>query len=254
MISRRTVLAALGGTAALAGCLSTTDQPAETTDSELSDDEQPPLDDNQTAVDGEQPPLDNESTTEPLDRSDPVAVVRGFYEALFTGQTTVLNEWYVHPESPTYPIEAHHLPPPQFEQVETATIVSIEPVSVQDRVVQQLFANVTHSGRIRREMGAERLQYVHTTFYVTLSEEPKSPAETDGIDIDSDTVDEETVSESTVESGEIELDDSTESGETNADNGTGSDKTTTDEPSVYVGDAVDYLVRDDGNWFVRYDR
>lgn len=254
MISRRTVLAALGGTAALAGCLSTTNQPARTTESELSDDEQPPLGDEQTVVDDEQPAVDDESTTEPPDRTDPIAVVRGFYEALLTGQTAALNEWYVHPESPIYPIEAHHLPPPQFEQVETATIVSIEPVSVQDRVVQQLFANVTHSGRIRREMGAQRLQYVHTTFYVTLSEEPQTPAATDGIDIDPDTVDEQTVTDSELETDEIELDDSTESGETNAGNGTSSDETTTDEPSVYVGDAVDYLVRDDGNWYVRYDK
>ena len=247
MISRRTVIAALGGTAALAGCLSTTSQPAETTDS-LSEDEQPPLDDEQTALDeqpageNERTAVDDESTTEPPDRTDPIAVVRGFYEALFTGQTTALNEWYVHPESPTYPIESHQLPPPQFEQVETATIVSIEPVSVQHRVVQQLFANVTHSSRIRREMGAQRLQYVHTTFYVTLSQEPNLSAETDGVDIDPDTVDEQMVSDSELESDEIELDD-----------GTGSDETTTDEPSVYVADTVDYLVRDDGNWYVRYD-
>ena len=240
MISRRTVIAALGGTAALAGCLSTTDQPAETTDS--PDDEQPSLDDERTAVDDDQSTADDQSTSEPPDRTDPIAVVRGFYEALFTGQTAALNEWYVHPESPTYPIESHHLPPPQFEQVETATIASIEPASVQDRVVQQLFADVSHSSRIRREMGAQRLQYVHTTFYVTLSDEPQTPAATDGIDIDPDTVDEQTVNDSELETDEIELDDRT-----------GSDETTTDEPPVYVVDAVDYLVRDDGNWYVRYN-
>lgn len=234
MISRRTLLAALGGTAALAGCVSTTEQPSQTTDTHETD--------------REQSTVDNEPPVEPPDRTDPIAVVRGFYEALFTGDIAALNEWYVHPESPTYPVESEHVPPSQFDQIETATIVSMEEVSVQDRVVQQLFADVGRSSRIRRQMGAQRLQYIHTTFYVTLTDDESDPTEVDTpeIDIDDETVDHDA-------SDDPELNQSTSDDSTVTQNETESSDTESDEPTVYVADTVDYLVRDDGHWYVRYD-
>lgn len=224
MLSRRKLLAAVSGAVALSGCLSET----EATSARSSE--------NNQANDTESTTTDS-AVPEPPDRTDPTAVTHLFYEALLTGDKAALNEWFVHPESPSYPIEDHHLPPARFEPFETVQIVSIEEVSVQDRIVQQLFSEVSRSSRIRREMGGSRLQYVHSTFYLTLAEDATPPAnESDEIAVDETDTEAEDLDDS-----EITVDGDDERIEPDSD-----------EPTVYVADAVDYLVRDDGNWYVRY--
>ena len=229
MISRRTLMATVGGVAALGGCLSGSAPTEADADSQ------------QDA--GEPGPAGDEvADPEPPETTDPITTTRLFYEALITGNKAALNEWFVHPESPTYPIEDHHLPPAQFEPFEMVQIVDIRAVSVQDRIVQRLFPEVTRSSRIRREMGASRLQYVHTTMYATLAEGAtlSGANETDEIAVDETEADSE------------ELDDSEM---TVDDDGAGDDSdpdTDSNGPTVYVADTVDYLVRDDGNWYVRY--
>ncbi len=223
MVSRRTLLATVGGAAALGGCLSGADAGSD------PEADQPATDDTE--------PVD----AEPPDTTDPITTTRLFYEALVTGDKAALNEWFVHPESPTYPIEDHHLPPERFEPVETVQIASMEAVSVQDRVVQQLYPDVSRSSRTRREMGASRLQYVHTTFYVTLTDDaaPQQANESDEIAVDNETVD-----AGELDDDEIEVEDGDDADDSEGDN---------TDPTVYVAETVDYLVRDDGQWYVRYD-
>lgn len=234
MISRRTLVATVGGMAALGGCLSGTDPGEADADSQQNTGETEPTADET-----------DEAEVEPPETTDPVTTTRLFYEALVTGDKDALNEWFVHPESPTYPIEDHHLPPAQFEPFETVQIVDIQEVSVQDRIVQRLFPEVTRSSRIRRELGASRLQYVHTTLYATLAEDATPPGvnktdETDEIAVDETDTEPEDLDDNEITVEDAEADDD---GEPAADS---------DEPTVYVADTVDYLVRDDGNWYVRY--
>ena len=228
MISRRKLVATVGGVAALGGCLSGSPPNAETDA------------DSQREPDTTEPTTEAVDDREPPETTDPITTTRLFYEALVTGDKTALNGWLVHPESPTYPIEDHHLPPAQFEPFETVQIVDIQAVSVQDRIVQRLFPEVTRSSRIRREMGASRLQYVHTTMYATLAEGATLPGanESDEIAVDETEADSEALDDS-----EIVVED--------GDNNT--PDTDSDEPTVYVADTVDYLVRDEGNWYVRYN-
>jgi len=229
MISRRNLVAAVGGMAALGGCLS---EAAPTAEADA---------DSQQGTNKTEPAADDVDEVEPPERTDPVSTTHLFYEALITGQRDALNEWFVHPNSPTYPIEDDQLPPAQFEPFETVQIVDIREVSVQDRVVQRLFPDTSRSSRIRREMGASRLQYVHTTLYATLADGATPPGtnETDEITADADAA-EDADDEISVD-GDAEKSDEAEP---DAD---------TDEPTTYVAETVDYLVRDDGQWYVRYD-
>ena len=173
MLPRRRVLAALGGAMTLAGCAGTT-----------------------APTDGEAVENSTEPEPDPLPPADlsPKATTIHFYDALFAADLTALNERLVHPKSPTYPLESDHVPPAAFDEFADITLGDIEEVSVQDRVVHRLYHNVSHSSRNRRAMGAERLQYVHTTFHVSRA----------------------------------------------------------DEDAWYAVDVVDYLVRDDDVWYVRY--
>lgn len=148
MPRRRTFLAALGGVA-LAGCTAATPA-AEST--------------------GEAAPNDAPTVHIPDDLT-PEETVVWYYQALFSENLTALNERLVHPESPTYPLGAEHVPPGAFDAYDDITLASVEAVSVQDRVVQRLYHNTSHSSRTRRAMGADRLQYVHTTFHVSRPEE-----------------------------------------------------------------------------------
>lgn len=171
MLPRRTVLVALGGAVGLAGC----------------------------TADAEPQATSENATNEPAEWSipdslGPKATTVRFYEALFAENLPALNERLVHPKSPTYPLEPTHVPPAAFDEFDDITLGEIEEVSVQDRVVHRLYHNVSHSSRNRRAMGAERLQYVHTTFHVSRA----------------------------------------------------------DEDAWYAVDVVDYLVRDDDIWYVRY--
>jgi len=228
MISRRKLVAAVGGVAALGGCLSGSPPTAEAdADSEQSA--------NRT-----EPVAEEIAEPEPPERTDPVTTTRLFYEALITGQKAALNRWFVHPESPTYPIEDHHLPPAQFEPFETIQIVDIRAVSVQDRIVQRLFPEVTRSSRIRREMGASGLQYVHTTLYATLAADATLPGANESDEI---AVDETDTESEALDDSEITVDSDAADPE----------EADSDEPTVYVADTVDYLVRDDGQWYIRYN-
>jgi len=171
MIARRTLLATVGGAVALAGCLTSADTVSQPSDEDTLVVNNTDSADEATA--SEPKAVDESTTTETAesdDRTDPESTSKRFYEALVTGHVGRVNE-LVHPESPTYPIEPRHIPPERFEQFETVTIANSEPVSVQDRVVQQLFADVTRTSRMRKEMGADRMQYIHTTFYVTLKDD-----------------------------------------------------------------------------------
>jgi|AntRauTorcE11897_2_1112592.scaffolds.fasta_scaffold02441_6 hypothetical protein len=177
MVSRRTLLSALGGAVAIAGCLSAGPDPDSVAVVEPAETDEP--DDSAAAVE----PTDPESTA------------WRFYEALLGGEVDALNDRLVHPESPGYPVAAADLPPERFTQFETVRIADTEAVSVQDRIVQQLYPNVTRTSRTRKAMGADRMQYVHTQFYITRP----------------------------------------------------------DDDGVYEADTVDYLVEDDGRWYVRYE-
>ena len=175
MLTRRTLLATLGGSVALAGCLSGDPEPT-------------------AAVEPAEPaqPDDRTASIEP---TDPESTAWRFYEALLGGEVAALNDRLIHPESPGYPVAAAGLPPARFTRFETVRIADTEAVSVQDRVVQRLYPNVTRTSRTRKAMGAERMQYVHTRFYITRP----------------------------------------------------------DDDGVYEADTVDYLVRDEGLWYVRYE-
>jgi len=186
MVSRRTLLAMIGGTTAVAGCLSgTADRSASAADGPLEADDptapEPATDDGSTAGSD-------------VDRTDPEPTAWRFYEALLGGETEALNG-LIHPESPGYPVVDADLPPARFTEFETVRIAETAAVSVQDRVVQQLYPNVTRTSRTRKAMGAERMQYVHTRFYITRP----------------------------------------------------------DDEGIYEADTVDYLVRDDDRWYVRYE-
>lgn len=182
MVSRRRLLAALGGAVAIAGCLSGRPDPDPATVVEPTE---PDRSDDRTAT------VDR---TETVDRTDPESTAWRFYVALLGGETEALNG-LIHPESPGYPVAAAEVPPERFAGFETVRIADTEAVSVQDRVVQRLYPNVTRTSRTRKAMGAERMQYVHTRFYITRP----------------------------------------------------------DDEGVYEADTVDYLVRDDGEWYVRYE-
>lgn len=171
MLHRRKLLVALGGAVGLAGCAADTAPTAES---------------DNTPTEPAEPAIS--------DSLGPKATTARFYEALFAEDLTALNERLVHPESPTYPLEPKHVPPEAFDEFDDITLGNMEEVSVQDRVVHRLYHNVSHSSRTRREMGAQRLQYVHTTFHVSRA----------------------------------------------------------DEEQWYAVDVVDYLVRDDDIWYVRY--
>ena len=177
MVSRRRLLSALGGAVAIAGCLSGRPDPDPAAAVEPAD---PDRSDDRTAT---------------VDRTDPESTAWRFYEALLGGEADALNDRLIHPESPGYPVAAADLPPARFRQFKTVRIADTEAVSVQDRVVQRLYPNVTRTSRTRKAMGAERMQYVHTRFYITRP----------------------------------------------------------DDDGVYEADTVDYLVRDEGVWYVRYE-
>ena len=154
MPSRRTFLAGVGGIATLAGCTaggsrSVARSPNETADS------------SSTTGDGE-------GVVDP--KRGPTATVRQFYRALLAENVDALNTKLVNPKSPTYPVEAKHVPPAAFQGFSEVQIAAVEEVSVQDRVVQQL-GEPTKLRDWKEELAAERLQYVHTTFYVKKPDE-----------------------------------------------------------------------------------
>ena len=192
MVTRRTLLATLGGSVALAGCLSGGSDPTaavKPTETDRPDDRPEGVELEPAATDR---PDDRPEIVEP---TDPESTAWRFYEALLGGEVGALNDRLVHPESPGYPVSAADLPPERFTQFETVRIADTEAVSVQDRVVQQLYPNVTRTSRTRKAMGADRMQYVHTRFYITRP----------------------------------------------------------DDDGIYEADTVDYLVEDDGRWYVRYE-
>ena len=192
MVTRRTLLATLGGSVVLAGCLSGGADPTaavEPTETDRSDDRPEGVELEPTETDR---PDDRPEVVEP---TDPESTAWRFYEALLGAEVGALNDRLVHPESPGYPVSAADLPPERFTQFETVRIADTEAVSVQDRVVQQLYPNVTRTSRTRKAMGADRMQYVHTRFYITRP----------------------------------------------------------DDDGIYEADTVDYLVEDDGRWYVRYE-
>ena len=157
MPSRRAFLAGVGGIATLAGCTAGRNPPAST----------PP---NETA--GQSATVDDdEGIVEP--KRGPTGTVRQFYRALLAENVDALNATIVHPESPTYPVESEHVPPAAFTEFEDIQIASVEEVSVQDLVVQRL-GNPTRLGDWKEAMDADRVQYVHTTFYVTKPDEEGS--------------------------------------------------------------------------------
>ena len=192
MVTRRTLLATLGGSVALAGCLSGGADPTaavEPTETDRPDDRPEGVELEPTETDR---PDDRPEGVEP---TDPESTAWRFYEALLGAEVGALNDRLVHPASPGYPVSAADLPPERFTQFETVRIADTEAVSVQDRVVQQLYPNVTRTSRTRKAMGADRMQYVHTRFYITRP----------------------------------------------------------DDDGIYEADTVDYLVEDDGRWYVRYE-
>ena len=158
MPSRRAYLAAVGGIATLAGCTAGGNQQPATSPSETP---------NSSAT-----PADEQRSVDP--RRGPTGTVRQFYRALLAENVDALNAVIVHPASPTYPVESKHVPPKAFQEFSDIQIASVEEVSVQDRVVQRLFANVTRTSRMRKAMGADGLQYVHTIFYVETADEEGS--------------------------------------------------------------------------------
>ncbi|TQQ83511.1 hypothetical protein EGH24_01595 [Halonotius terrestris] len=149
MMHRRDYLLAVGATVGLAGCTAGSNRPddsgrnATDTDSESTDEIE----------------TDPETTVTPTER------VRQFYRALLAENTDALNAKIVHPASPTYPVAESHVPPEAFTQFEDVKIASVEEVSVQDMVVQRL-GNPMQMKDWKEELGADDLQYVHTTFYV----------------------------------------------------------------------------------------
>lgn len=148
---------------AIAGCLSGRPDP-----------------DHMTVVEPAETGYSNDNTVV-VEPTDPESTAWRFYEALLGEEVNALNDRLVHPESPSYPVVAADLPPAKFTQFETVRIADSKAVSVQDRVVQQLYPNVTRTSRTRKEMGADRMQYVHTRFYITRPDD-------DGI-YEADTVD-----------------------------------------------------------------
>ena len=157
MPSRRAFLAGVGGIATLAGCTAGRNRPASTPPNETAD--------RSTTAD------DDEGIVEP--KRGPTGTVRQFYRALLAENVDALNATIVHPESPTYPVESEHVPPAAFTEFEDIQIASVEEVSVQDLVVQRL-GNPTRLGDWKEAMDADRVQYVHTTFYVTKPDEEGS--------------------------------------------------------------------------------
>ena len=157
MPSRRAFLAGVGGIATLAGCTAGRNRPASTPPNETAD--------RSTTAD------DDEGIVEA--RRGPTGTVRQFYRALLAENVDALNATIVHPESPTYPVESEHVPPAAFTEFEDIQIASVEEVSVQDLVVQRL-GNPTRLGDWKEAMDADRVQYVHTTFYVTKPDEEGS--------------------------------------------------------------------------------
>lgn len=149
MPSRRTFLCAVGGIATLAGCTAGGNQPLSTAGDE--------------PVEG--PTTDADTPVDKPDRG-PAGTVRQFYHALLAENIDALNATIVHPESPTYPVTAEHVPPTAFTKLEDVQIAGVETVSVQDLVVQRL-GNPTRLGDWKEAMDVEGTQYVHTTFYVT---------------------------------------------------------------------------------------
>ena len=192
MVTRRTLLATLGGSVALAGCLSGGSDPTaavEPTETDQSSDRPEGVELEPAATDR---PDDRSEVVEP---TDPESTAWRFYEALLGGEVGALNDQLIHPASPGYPVSAADVPPERFTQFETVRIADTEAVSVQDRIVQQLYPNVTRTSRTRKAMGADRMRYVHTRFYITRP----------------------------------------------------------DDDGIYEADTVDYLVEDDGRWYVRYE-
>ena len=192
MVTRRTVLSTLGGSVALAGCLSGGSDPTaaiEPTETDRPGDRSEDVEFEPTESDR---PNDR---PEVVELPNPESTAWRFYEALLGGEVGALNDRLIHPASPGYPVSAADVPPERFTQFETVRIADTEAVSVQDRVVQQLYPNVTRTSRTRKAMGADRMQYVHTRFYVTRP----------------------------------------------------------DDDGIYEADTVDYLVEDDGRWYVRYE-
>ena len=192
MVTRRTVLSTLGGSVALAGCLSGGSDP--TTAIEPTETDRP----GDRSEDVEFEPTESDRPNdrpEVVELPNPESTAWRFYEALLGGEVGALNDRLIHPASPGYPVSAADVPPERFTQFETVRIADTEAVSVQDRVVQQLYPNVTRTSRTRKAMGADRMQYVHTRFYVTRP----------------------------------------------------------DDDGIYEADTVDYLVEDDGRWYVRYE-
>ena len=154
MPSRRAFLAGVGGIATLAGCTAGGNRPASTPPNETTD---------QSATTD-----DDEGIIEP--ERGPTGTVRQFYRALLAKNVDALNATIVHSESPTYPVESEHVPPTAFSEFADVQIVSVEEVSVQDLVVQRL-GNPTQLGDWKDAMGVDKIQYVHTTFYVTKPDE-----------------------------------------------------------------------------------
>lgn len=180
MPTRRNLMLTVGGLVSVAGCTgpsanadARTSDGGETTSTDKSDDPVSPAESEQ----------------------GPTGTVRQFYRALITADVESLNATLVHPESPTYPLKSHHLPPDAFQKFSEVTIGTTEEVSVQDMVVQRLFPNVTQTLDMKRAMNVDEIQYVHTTFYL------KKP----------------------------------------------------DEEQAYEANTVDYTVRDDDQWYVRYN-
>jgi len=164
MPSRRRFLAVVGGIATLAGCTAGGNRSTATTPNETAD---------SSATSVEERIVDPKRGT--------TGTVRQFYRALLAENVDALNTKLVHPKSPTYPVQSDHLPPAAFQGFSDIQIAAVEEVSVQDRVVQRLFADVGRSSRMRKAMGADRLQYVHTKFYVETAE-TGDPYEADVVD------------------------------------------------------------------------
>ena len=156
MPSRRAFICGVGGIAMLAGC----------TGGNRSTNSETP---NETAAAAT---ADDKQRVDP--KRGPTETVRQFYRALLAENVDALNTKIVHPESPTYPVTADQVPPAAFETLSDIQIASVKEVSVQDQIVQRLFANVTRTSRMRKAMGADGLQYVHTTFYVETADKEGS--------------------------------------------------------------------------------
>jgi hypothetical protein len=166
MPSRRDVLLAVGATVALAGCTAGSNRPetGQQTDGTGGSE----------STDGIETEPEPETAVSPTER------VRQFYRALLAANTDALNTKIVHPASPTYPVTESHVPPEAFSEFEDVQIASVEEVSVQDRIVQRL-GKPMEMRDWKEEMGVDRLQYVHTTFYVKKPDD-EQPYEADTVD------------------------------------------------------------------------